>query len=156
MNVHPLPDTSLNGHVYDMGNFMSKELRLDQVAGFCRATYALPKPAVLDEDNAASMYRDTTGWTIHRKRAWAALMNGCHYDYIDFSITVGNESGTPASQRGIRSWMQHLSEFASHWTWSMLQTRHRLDQPFSQPISSSLLFRSPVATLSLTSPMRAR
>ena len=111
-NVHPLPETSLNGHVYDMGNFMSKELRLDQVAGFCKAAFPLPKPTVLDEDNAASMYRDVTGWTIHRKRAWAALMNGCHYDYIDFSITVGNESGTPASQRGIRTWMGHLSAFA--------------------------------------------
>lgn len=111
VNDHPLPDTNLGGHVYDMGNFMSKELRLDQVATFCRATFALPKPAVLDEDNAASMYRDTTGWTIHRKRAWAALTNGCHYDYIDFSITVGNEAGTAASQKGIRTWMEHLSRF---------------------------------------------
>jgi hypothetical protein len=111
-NVHPLPETSLNGHVYDMGNFMSKELRLDQVAGFCKAAFPLSKPTVLDEDNTASMYRDVIGWTIHRKRAWAALMNGCHYDYIDFSITVGNESGTSASQRGIRTWMQHLSAFA--------------------------------------------
>jgi hypothetical protein len=57
------------------------------------------------------MYRDTTGWTIHRKRAWTALMNGCHYDYIDFSITVGNEAGTRASRQEIRTWMQHLSEF---------------------------------------------
>ena len=112
VNVHPLPDTTFDGHVYDMGNFMSKELRLDQVAGFCKAAFPLPKPTVLDEDNAASMYRDVTGWTIHRKRAWTALMNGCHYDYIDFSITVGNESGTPASQRGIRTWMGHLSAFA--------------------------------------------
>jgi hypothetical protein len=90
---------------------MSKELRLDEVAGFCKAAYPLLKPTVLDEDNAASMYRDTTGWTIHRKRAWTAAMNGCHYDYIDFSITVGNETGTPASQKEIRTWMQHLSEF---------------------------------------------
>ena len=111
VNDHPLPNTPLDGRVYDMGNFMSKELRLDQVAGFCKAAYRYPKPTVLDEDNAASMYRDTTGWTIHRKRAWTALLNGCHYDYIDFSITVGSESGTAASQREIRAWMQHLSEF---------------------------------------------
>jgi hypothetical protein len=57
------------------------------------------------------MYRDAVGWTIHRKRAWTALLNGAHYDYIDFSITVGSEAGTPASRRDIRSWMQHLSEF---------------------------------------------
>jgi hypothetical protein len=112
VNDHPLPDTNFNGHVYDMGNFMSRELRLDQVAGFCKAAFPFPKPTVLDEDNAASMYRDVTGWTIHRKRAWTALMNGCHYDYIDFSITVGNETGTSASQRGIRTWMQHLSAFS--------------------------------------------
>ena len=40
-------------------------------------------------------------------------MSRCHYDYIDFSITVGSERGTAASQRGIRIWMQYLSEFMS-------------------------------------------
>ena len=113
VNDHPLPETHFGGRVYDMGNFMSKELRLDQVAGFCKAAYPSPKPTVLDEDNTASMYRDATGWTIHRKRAWTALMNGCNYDYIDFSITVGNEAGTSASRQAIRTWMQHLSEFMS-------------------------------------------
>jgi hypothetical protein len=68
---------------------------------------------VLDEDNTASMYRDPTGWTIHRKRAWTALLSRCHSDYIDFSITVGSERGTVASQRAIRTWMEHLSEFMS-------------------------------------------
>lgn len=111
VNDHPLPGTGLKERVYDMGNFMSKELRLDQVAGFCKAAWPEPKPTALDEDNAASMYRDPTGWTIHRKRAWTAVMNGCHYDYIDFSITVGNERGTPASRGAIRTWLQHLSEF---------------------------------------------
>lgn len=113
VNDHPLPETEFGGHIYDMGNFMSKELRLDQVAGFCKAAYPSPKPTVLDEDNTASMYRDATGWTIHRKRAWTAMMNGCHYDYIDFSITVGREAGTPASRQAIRTWMQHLSDFMS-------------------------------------------
>jgi hypothetical protein len=94
-----------------MGNFMSKELKLDGVQGFCRASYSRPKPVVLDEDNTASMYRDMTGWTIHRKRAWTAALSGCHYDYIDFSITVGSEQGTPASRAAIRNWMQHLSDF---------------------------------------------
>ena len=111
VNDHPLPNTQLDGHVYQMGQYTSKELKLEDVADFCRAAYSHPKPTSLDEDNAASPYRDTTGWTIHRKRAWTALMNGCHYDYIDFSITVGNENGTTASRRELRSWMQHLSEF---------------------------------------------
>jgi len=67
----------------------------------------------MDEDNAASMYRDPTGWTIHRKRAWTTVLNGGHYDYIDFSITVGSETGTAMSRSHIRSWMQYLSEFIS-------------------------------------------
>jgi hypothetical protein len=113
VNVHPLPDTELNEHLYQLGNFMSKELMLSEVASFCRAAYNEPRPTVLDEDNTASMYRDPTGWTIHRKRAWTALLNGAHYDYIDFSITVGSESGTESSRRAIRTWMQHLSEVMS-------------------------------------------
>jgi hypothetical protein len=113
VNDHPLPDTFLRGHVYQMGHFMSKELMLSEIAAFCKAAYAEKKPVVLDEDNAASIYRDPVGWTIHRKRAWTALLNGAHYDYIDFSITVGSEAGTPASRRDIRTWMQHLSEFMS-------------------------------------------
>ena len=110
VNDHPLPNTRFDGQVFDMGNFMSKELRLAAVQGFCRATYSRPRPVVLDEDNAASLYRDAIGWTIHRKRAWTALFSGCHYDYIDFSITVGSESGTAASRTAIRSWMQNLSD----------------------------------------------
>jgi hypothetical protein len=111
VNVHPLPNTIFDGQTYDLGNFMSKELRLVAMRDFNRAVFLRKKPVVHDEDNTASMYRDETGWTIHRKRAWTAVLNGAHYDYIDFSITVGNETGTPASQRGIRSWMRHLSEF---------------------------------------------
>lgn len=111
VNVHPLPETGFGGKVYQLGGFMSKELMLSEVARFCRDVYPQKKPVVLDEDNTASMYRDPVGWTIHRKRAWTALLNGSHYDYIDFSITPGNDTGTPASQRHIRTWMQHLAEF---------------------------------------------
>jgi hypothetical protein len=57
------------------------------------------------------MYRDPIGWTIHRKRAWVALFSQCHYDYIDFSITVGSETGTRQSNRMLRTWMKHLSDF---------------------------------------------
>ncbi len=111
VNVHPLPGTVFGGTTYQLGNFMSKEMMLDGIAQFSRAVYPSAKPVVMDEDNAASMYRDLTGWTIHRKRAWTALMNGAHYDYIDFSITVGSETGTRESQAAIRSWMKHLSRF---------------------------------------------
>lgn len=111
VNDHPLPNTQFGGQTFDMGDFMSKQLRLAGVQGFCRATYSQRKPVSLDEDNTASIYRDIAGWTIHRKRAWTALFSGCLYDYIDFSITVGSEAGTPASRAAIRSWMQHLSEF---------------------------------------------
>ena len=74
-NVHPLPDTVLGGRAYMLGNFMSKELTLAELAEFCRATQKYPKPCVLDEDNAATLYRDPVGWTIHRKRAWVALLS---------------------------------------------------------------------------------
>jgi hypothetical protein len=113
VNVHPLPDTDFGGTLYQLGAFMSKELMLPEIARFSRAVYPQKKPTVLDEDNTASMYRDPTGWTIHRKRAWAALFSGSHYDYIDFSITVGSEAGTPMSRSHVRSWFQHLSEFMS-------------------------------------------
>jgi Family of unknown function (DUF6298) len=113
VNVHPLPDTDFSTSLYQLGAFMSKELMLPEVARFCRAVYSQKKPTVLDEDNTASIYRDPTGWTIHRKRAWTALLNGSHYDYIDFSITVGSEAGTAMSRSHLRTWFQHLSEFIS-------------------------------------------
>jgi hypothetical protein len=134
-NDHPLPNTQFGGQTFDMGDFMSKQLRLAGVQGFCRATYSQRKPVALDEDNAASMYRDLTGWTIHRKRAWTALLSGCHYDYIDFSITIGSEAGTAASRAAIRSWMQHLSEFMDSFDfvhsapapdWIVAQPQHLL------------------------------
>ena len=111
VNVHPLPDTELRGRLYQLGNFMSKELMLSEMQQFAAKAYSESKPTVMDEDNTASLYRDPVGWTIHRKRAWTSLLNAAHYDYIDFSITVGSEAGTPASRRGIRSWMGYLSEF---------------------------------------------
>jgi hypothetical protein len=111
VNVHPLPDTHYGGRTYQMGNFMSKELKLSEFRDYCLATYRERKPMVMDEDNCASLYRDEIGWTIHRKRAWTALLSGSHYDYIDFSINVGAESGTEASRAKIRTWMKNLSEF---------------------------------------------
>jgi hypothetical protein len=111
INVHPHTYLFWKDRQYDMGKFMVRDLTLAAVRDFCLATYPQRKPVVLDEDNAASLYRDTTGWTIHRKRAWTAVLSGSHYDYIDFSITVGSEAGTAASRRGIRTWMKYLSEF---------------------------------------------
>jgi hypothetical protein len=101
----------LGGKDYMLGNFMSKQLVLKDFRDFCRATQAFQKPCVPDEDNTASMYRDSIGWTIHRKRAWTSLFSGCHYDYIDFSITAGSETGTVESNRLLRTWMKHLSDF---------------------------------------------
>jgi hypothetical protein len=111
INVHPHPFLMWQGRPYDLGNFMARELRLKGLRDFCLAVAGQRKPCILDEDNAASLYRDEAGWTIHRKRAWTAILSGAHYDYIDFSITVGNEAGTPASRRGIRAWMGHLARF---------------------------------------------
>jgi hypothetical protein len=111
VNVHPHQYLFWKRQKYHMGNFMTKDLTLGPVRDFCRVVSAQSKPVVLDEDNAASLYRDPVGWTIHRKRAWTAVLSGAHYDYIDFSVTVGSEAGTAASRRAIRRWMKHLSEF---------------------------------------------
>jgi len=111
INMHPLPDTILSGRAYQLGNFMSKELQLAEFAAFNKATQQFVKPAVHDEDNVASIYTNEEGWTIHRKRAWTAILGQTHYDFIDFSITPGNETGTPNSNRKIRTWMKTLSEF---------------------------------------------
>jgi hypothetical protein len=111
VNVHPLPNLRLGDRTYQLGNFMSKELQLKEFRDFFLAAHQSAKPCISDEDNTASIYRDEVGWTIHRKRAWMAIMTGAHYDYIDFSITVGSESGTEQSRQKIRTWMKNLSEF---------------------------------------------
>jgi len=135
VNVHPLPGTTLRGHSYDLGAFMSKQLRLRALRDFCLAAYALPRPVNLDEDNVASQYKDAAGWTIHRQRAWTTLLSGAHYDYIDFSILPYLETGTPASQRAIRSWIGHLARFI-----------HSVDLLRARPLSD-LLHGQPEHTL---------
>ncbi len=111
VNVHPLPNTAYGDKVYDLGAFMSKQLRLRALRDFCLAAYAERKPLNCDEDNAASRFRDESGWTVHRKRAWTVVMCGGHYDYIDFSIWPYLETGTEDSRRHIRTWINHLSTF---------------------------------------------
>ena len=111
VNVHPLPNTTYRGQSYDMGAFMSKELKLRAVRDFALTTYAQAKPLNYDEDNVASRYLDPDGWTIHRKRAWISLFCGVHYDMIDFSILPHLKSGTDESQKCIRRWFAHLAAF---------------------------------------------
>ena len=111
VNIHPLPNLTYRNRTYQLGNFMSKELQLEEFRNFFLATASTQKPCISDEDNCASMYLDDVGWTIDRKRAWMAVTCGAHYDYIDFSIIVGSEAGTRDSRKKIRTWMKHLSEF---------------------------------------------
>jgi hypothetical protein len=139
VNVHPLPNTVLGGRAYMLGNFMSKELKLAELADFCRAAQKYPKPCVLDEDNAATLYRDEVGWTIHRKRAWIAAMSQAHYDFIDFSITVGSEAGTRESSAKIRTWMKHLSEFMHAFDFVRARPREDLVLKMPGPLVSAAL-----------------
>ena len=132
VNIHPLPNTAVRGQSYELGAFMSKQLKLRELRDYCLAAYPLRKPLNLDEDNAASQYRDPVGWTIHRKRAWVTLMCGGHYDYIDFSLVPGREAGTPESQRHIRAWLGHLSEFI-----------HSLDLVAAKPLEGFLKQQPP-------------
>ena len=131
VNIHPLPNTVYKGENYNLGQFMSKQLRLEALRDFCLSAYAETKPLNCDEDNAASRFKDYDGWTIHRKRAWTALMCGSHYDYIDFSIWPELETGTESSQCCIRTWMKHLSEFV-----------HSVDLARARPLPG-VLQRSP-------------
>lgn len=112
VNIHPSTNMGYGGKRRSMGPVSGKRLELRNVRDFCLASYHEPKPLNLDEDNAASLYKDEDGWTIHRKRAWTTVMCGAHYDMIDFSIINYSPIGTPHSQRCLRTWMKHLSEFA--------------------------------------------
>ena len=110
-SMHPLSNMIYRGRHYDLGEFMRGHLRLENLRQYCIDLYQESKPLNLDEDNSASQYKNATGWTIHRKRAWTTLLSGCHYDYIDFSIINYCETGTQESQRHIRRWMKHLSQY---------------------------------------------
>ena len=110
-NMHPLSNMIYRERHYDLGQFMSGRLCLANFRQYCLDTYQEAKPLNLDEDNAASQYKNPAGWTLHRKRAWTALFCGCHYDVIDFSIINYCETGTPESQKHLRTWMKHLSEY---------------------------------------------
>ena len=111
VNIHPLPNTTYHGVSYDLGEFMSKQLKLRALRDYCLATMHELRPVNMDEDNIASQFMDPEGWTIHRKRAWTTVMSGCHYDVIDFTVNKYVEEGNPGAQRHIRAWMEHLSEF---------------------------------------------
>ena len=127
VNLHPLPATRLRGAEYDLGDFMSKQLRLPAFRDLTLAAGRESKPLNHDEDNVASQYRDPDGWTVHRKRAWVALLCGAHYDVIDFSIQPFLEEGTPDAQAHLRSWFRHLSTYV-----------HGLDLIRSRPLPEAL------------------
>ena len=134
VNMHPVPNTVYRGHSYDTANFMAKQLKLRTIRDFGLATFAAPKPLNQDEDNIASQYKDAEAWTIHRKRAWTVLLSGGHYDYIDFSIVNGAETGTRESQQHIRTWLKYLSEFIH--SLDLTRARPILDMVQEQPPDS--------------------
>ena len=136
VNVHPLPNTSFRRRNYDMGDFMSKQLKLAAVRDFALDSYGSRKPLNYDEDNVATRYLDPEGWTIHRKRAWVTVLSGAHYDMIDFSIIPGRETGTSESRRCIRTWMGHLSQFV-----------HSLALVRARPLSEEWLRQQPEHTV---------
>lgn len=119
--VHPSSDLIYKGRSFNLGHFMSKQLKLSEFRDFFLATCSAGKPCLSDEDNVATLYMDTQGWTIQRKRAWMAVMTGSHYDFIDFTIRADVETGTPAARREIRSWMRNLSEFIQ--SFDVIQSR---------------------------------
>ena len=113
INFHDYQKLTYKGIVLPpMGRFMQRDLNLARVIYLWTVGHAIGKPLVFDEDNACTNGLDEESWTIHRKRAWGVVCSGGHYDMIDFSIQAsGQETGTPASQAHIRTWMKHLSSF---------------------------------------------
>lgn len=132
MNFHSYPKIDVDGETWKMGGFMTKDLLLEEIAGLCRALQKHPKPCSFDEDNVVNLYETIPGWTVQRKRAWATVMGQAHYDFIDFSVTVGHETGTEESSRHIRTWMKHLSEFF-----------HSFDFVHAEPIADWLVKKPP-------------
>ncbi len=111
VNVHPLENIIYKGESFDLGLFMSKKLNLAALRDFCLKTWHEEKPLSIDEDNIASRFKDYDGWTIHRKRAWASIMSGAHYDYIDFSIMNYCPKGTSESQEFLHRWFSNIRYF---------------------------------------------
>jgi hypothetical protein len=113
ITVHDYHSFTYNGSFLPpVDRFMQGDLRLERIKAWWTAFHPAAKPVVFDEDNSASNTLTDFGWTVHRKRAWATVCSGGHYNMIDFSIQVGGqETGTPASQGAIRSWLKHLSTF---------------------------------------------
>ena len=109
--MHPLDVMTVGDETFNLGGFMSADSRLDEYKAFCGRMRALGGAVNLDEDNNASRYMDERGWTIHRQRAWIALLSGCHYDYIDFSVLAGRERSTPDGRRLLRSRFGSLAQF---------------------------------------------
>jgi len=111
VNVHPLDNIIYRGKAHDLGLFMSKRLCLSELREFCLEASEEEKPLNIDEDNIASRFMDYEGWTIHRKRAWTAILSGAHYDYIDFSIGIHCPTGTVESKKFLHKWYRNLRGF---------------------------------------------
>ena len=113
VNLHDYQQLTYKGSILaPLSRFMQRDLRLARIQQVWTAVHETGKPFVFDEDNAATSSLDEESWIVHRKRAWATVCSGGHYNMIDFSIQVGGqEAGTPASQAMIRSWMKNLSAF---------------------------------------------
>jgi len=65
------------GRHYNLGRFMSSRLCLRELRQYCLDMHGESKPVNLDEDNAASQYKDSRVGRSHRKRAWTTLLCGC-------------------------------------------------------------------------------
>ena len=113
VNLHDYQQLTYKGAILaPLSRFMQRDLRLARIQQVWTAVHDTGKPFVFDEDNAATSSLDEESWIVHRKRAWATVCSGGHYNMIDFSIQAGGqEAGTPASQAMIRSWMKNLSAF---------------------------------------------
>jgi hypothetical protein len=141
-NVHPLDVMTIGDKTFNLGVFMSADSRLGEYKEFCRQAQALGGAINLDEDNNASRFMDERGWTVHRQRAWIALLSGCHYDFIDFSIVPGRERSTEDGRRLLRARFGTLARFwEENQLWSVRldgQSRARAPEGCTAVVASNL------------------
>jgi len=126
VNMHPLSNMKYADRIYDLGRFMHARMHLRTLRDYCLDLYGEPKPLNLDEDNCATQYRNSLGWTIHRKRAWTAIFSGAHYNLIDFSIQPYLPTGTEASRRNLRACIGYAAKYIHTFDLIRSKPLHRI------------------------------
>ena len=146
VNMHPLPNTTYGGTAYDLGDFMSKQLRLRALRDYCLATYAEPSRSTWTRTTSPASTRTSTAG---RSTASGPGPRCSAAPTTTTSISRSSTTARPArrqSQRAIRTWMGNLARFMQ--SLDLVQARPLPGLLRSQPPHTveAVLWRAPVAT----------